>query len=539
EGEGNAEVPAGSNIIWTIRTVNTDQLLLADDSGSKKLVGKGNSWNYQKTISNNLDYELICKNNNGLLTNYDYKISIVKDLYPTVDISDSRDSTTSDDVYVQGVIQDDYGFSKLEIIESRDGRETIKEIPIKAKGIYEQFYYTLVPDSTSVFYFFRIYDNDRIGGPKYTDSRKLSLRTVTKKELENINNQLADSINSKLSSGMNAIDQMEKKISEFKMDQLVGDLKPWEIQEKVKELNLLKKQVVDFLNNVSKTNKEFTENEKLLKYNEELTEKAKQIKDLMEGLLDDEMKELLKQFEEMAKEFNAQKAEDLTEKMELNLEKLKEQMEMSLELFKKYGMEKDLLQQADKLNNMADSLQKDQTKQEDSAGNFKDEFKKWEQEFEKKLAEDKELKKPMGLEDMKKERDDVRDAADDLAKKDSGSKPAEKRSKAAKSLKDLAKKMKSMLGQTGGGDGQNVDLEELRQIRNSLNDFSQKQEDLNKRIDKMNVINPTFSAVVKEQKELEEKFIGIRDSLKSMGFKQPVITKIVGTELFHVETSMR
>ncbi len=538
DGDGNAEVPAGSVVIWTIRTVNTDELLIANDAGSEKLQGKGNAWNYQKTISKNSDYELICKNNNGLFTNYDYKISVVKDLYPSIDISDNRDTTISDDVYVQGIIQDDYGFSKLEVIENRDGKETTKDIAIKATGIYEQFYYTLVPDSTNAYYFFRVWDNDRIEGPKFTDSRKLSIRTVTKAELESINNQLADSIVTKLSNGMNAVDKMEKKISEFKMDQLVGELKPWEIQEKIKELNQIKKEVVDFLNNVSKNNKEFTENEKLLKYDQELTDKAKQIQDLMENLLDDEMKELLKQFEEMAKEFNAQKAETLTEKMEMNLEKLKEQMEMSLELFKKYGMEKDLLHQVDKLNSMADSLQKDKSLKEDSASNLKEEFKKWEQEYEKKLEEDKSLKKPMGLEDLTKERDEVRQDAEDVAKKASGTSPTDRRSKASKSLRKLAKKMENMLGQSEG-EGQFVDLEDLRQIRNSLNDFSQKQEELNNRIDKINIINPTFSVVIKEQKELEDKFLTIRDSLKSIGYKQPVITRIVGTELFHVESSIK
>lgn len=538
QGDGNAEVPAGSVIIWTIKTVNTDELLLIDESTNEKLKGKGNSWNYQKTITKNSDYALICKNSNGLLTNYYYKLSIVKDLYPTVDISENRDSTISDDVYVQGIIQDDYGFSKLEVIENRDGTESKKEIVIKASGIYEQFYYTLVPDSTNAFYFFRVWDNDRIGGPKFTDSRKLSIRTVSKAELEAINNQLADSISNKLTDGMDAIDKMEKKINEFKMEQLVGDLKPWEIQEKMKELNQLKKEVVDFLNNISKNNKEFTENEQLLKYDEELTKKAKEIQELMEGLMDDEMKELLKQFEEMAKEFNAQKAEQLTEKMQMNLEKLKEQMEMSLELFKKYGMEKDLLQQADKLNAMADSLENDQSQKEDSAGNFKEDFKKWEKEYEKKLAEDKELKKPLGLEDMKKERDEVRDAADDVASKGSGKPAKEKRSNASKSLKKLAKKMKDMLGQQGG-EGESVDLEEIRQIRNALNDYSIKQEELNIRIAKINLVNPTFTQVIKEQKELEAKFLTIRDSLKSIGYKQPVITKIVGTELFHVETSLR
>jgi len=538
EGDGNAEVPAGSRINWSIRTVNTDELLLIDEIDSIALKGKGNVWNYEKRISKNTDYEILCGNNNGLVNNYFYKISIVKDLFPTINISESYDSTISDDVYVQGIIQDDYGFSKLEVIESKSGIQSVKEIKIKESNIYENFYYTLVPDSNNTVYYFRIWDNDQVTGPKYTESRKISLKTISKEEIETLNSKLVDSIKSNITDGMNAIDKMEKKINQFKMEQILGDMKPWEIQEKMKELNELKKKIVDFINNISKTDQEFTENENILNQDKELTEKAKQIQDLMESLLDDEMKDLLKQFEELAKEFNSRKADELTDKMEMNLEKLKEQMEMSLELLKKYNMEKDLLKQVEQLNQWADSLQKEKAQDEGSRNNLKEEFKKWDEKYEKNLQQDKQFKKPMGLEKMEQEREEVRNAAEELDNKDTGNSSSQRKAKAAKGLKKLAKKMGDMLGVISE-EGQFVDLEDLRQIRNSLNDFSKKQEELNIRIIKINNVNPTFTAVIKEQKELETKFLSIRDSLKSIGYKQPIIAKIIGAELFHVETSLK
>jgi len=538
EGDGNAEVPAGSRIAWSIKTVNTDELIMIDELDSVPLKSKGNLWNYEKSFSKNTDYEILCKNNNGLIVNYFYKISIVKDLYPTIDISENRDSTVSEDVYIQGIIQDDYGFSKLEVIESVLGKESAKEVDIKRTNIYENFYYTIKPDSNSTVYFFRIWDNDRIGGPKFTESRKITLKVLSKAEIENVNSQLMDSIKSNMLSGMNAIDKMEKKISEFKMEQVVGDLKPWEIQEKLKELDLLKNEVVDFLNTITETNKDFTDNEKMLDLEKEMTEKAKQIQDLMQNLLDDELKDLLKQFEELSKEFNSKKADELTEKMGMNLEKLKEQMEMSLELLRKYDMEKNLMQQAEKLNQLADSLQKDQPQNEEAGNKLKEEFKKWEEEYEKNLKQDEQFKKPMGLEKMEQEREEVRKDAENLDKKESQKSTSDKKDKASKSLKKLAKKMNDMLGKMDE-QGESVDLEELRQIRNSLNDYSKKQEELNNKILNVNTVNPVFTTVIKGQKELQDKFLSVRDSLKSLGYKQPVIAKIIGAELFHVETSIK
>jgi len=538
EGDGNAEVPMGSRIVWSIKTVNTDELFMTDESDSIALKENGNVWSYERIISNSTNYEILCRNKNGLFINYFYKISIVKDLYPSIDISESRDSTLSDDVYIQGIIQDDYGFSKLEVIEAQLGNESIKEINIRKSNIYENFYYTLVPDSNNTVCYFRIWDNDRVTGPKFTESRKITLKTTSKAEIENINSKLVDSIKTNMAEGMSAIEKLEKKVSQFKIEQILGDMKPWEVQEKMKELNDLKKEVVDFINNIAKTDKEFTDNENILNQDKEFTEKAKQIQDLMENLLDDELKDLLKQFEELAKEFNSNKANELTDKLEVNLEKLKEQMEMSLELLKKYSMEKDLMKQVEKLNELADSLQNEKVKDESSGNNLKEEFKKWEQEYDKTLQEDKQLKKPMGLKDLEDEREEVRKEAEELDKKDNNNSFSQKKAKASKGLKDLAKKMKDMLGMMSG-EGEFVDIEDLRQIRNSLNDFSKRQEELNNRISGINTVNPTFTAVIKEQKELEDKFLSIRDSLKSIGYKQPIVTKIVGAELFHVETSLK
>jgi hypothetical protein len=538
EGDGSAEVLAGTTVFWTVRTVNTDELSFSDANGSVELDGSKNNWTLERKVLSDLEYELVCKNDNGLITNYYYKISVIKDLYPTIEISENRDSSFTNDVFIQGVIQDDFGFSKLEVVVNKDGKEIVKDLNIKKSNIYEEFYYTIIPDSTNSFYFFRVYDNDYVNGPKFSESRKINVRTISRKEIEEINNQLVDSISTSMAEGMDAIELMEKKISELRMEQLVGDLKPWEMQEKIKELNQLKSDVVDFLNEISKANKEFTENEEMLNFDQELTEKAKQIQELMEGLMDEEMKELLKEFEELAKEFNATKAADLTEKMELNMEKLKEQMEMSLELFKKYDMEKDLMKQVDQLNQMADSLDNSMEEGKKTEENLKEEFKKWEEEYEKKLEQDKEFKKPMGLEDLKKERDEVRDAAEEMKESDSGNAGAQKKKKASSSLRKLASKMNDMLGKKGSG-GESVDLEVLRQIRNSLNDFSIKQEELNTRIISANAVNPIFATVLREQKDLESKFLSVRDSLKSIGYKQPVVTRMIGTELFHVETSMK
>jgi hypothetical protein len=174
----------------------------------------------------------------------------------------------------------------------------------------------------------------------------------------------------------------------------------------------------------------------------------------------------------------------------------------------------------------------------DSSATLKEEFKKWEKDYDKNLELDKSLKKPMGLDSLKEERKDVEQDAADLEIKEKSGSAREQKGKAAASIRKMARKMSEVLGEQEG-EGEFVDLEDLRQIRNSLNDFSKKQEELNNRILNTNTVNPAYNEVIREQKELQDKFGGIRDSLKSIGYKQPVITKIIGSEMFHVETSMK
>jgi len=71
-----------------------------------------------------------------------------------------------------------------------------------------------------------------------------------------------------------------------------------------------------------------------------------------------------------------------------------------------------------------------------------------------------------------------------------------------------------------------------------LNDFSFKQEELIGVLDRVNSSNPEYSKTGVEERELKEKYSVIRDSLVSLGYKQPSIAKLLNKEMFHVETSL-
>ncbi|HBB90928.1 MAG TPA: hypothetical protein DC042_04225 [Bacteroidales bacterium] len=535
EGDGNIEIPAGSRIVWNFRTVFTDEMFfcMQDTTGLRV---EGNTAEKEGTFYRDQDYSVKCVNKDGLSTEYFYRVSTVKDLFPEIEISERIDSLNKSVVFVEGSIQDDYGFNKLELITENDKKEEIELIEINKEQIYQLFYSEIIPDTTAKSYFFRIWDNDKNGGPKFTESRKILLKKKTRDELAAENTVKAEKVADGMEESISSVEELEDKIMKFRMERLSGSLKPWEVQERVKEINDMKDILLKMIEGFQQENAEYTDNEQLLEQEQEIADKAREIEQLLENLIDDELKQLLEEFQKLEKEYKEQEANELSEKLEINMEKLKEQMEMGLELLRKFELEKEILRDAKELEKMAEEINTG-TLNDSITSKVLDDFKKWEEKFENSLKKNQEFSKPLSLEDLASERKSTRDSLNTMNEaKEAGKKEAGK--KASSRLKKLSREVSSML-QSGGEEDKVVDIEEIRQIRNALNDFSKVQEELNGRMGSVNLISPVASDLIREQKILESKFDKIRDSLKSLGYKQPMIAAMLGEEMFHVETSMR
>jgi len=534
ENDGNIEIPEGANIEFNINTRFCENAFLVFDD-TLECTGKNQDWSCGRSFRKSIDYTVVLKGAGGIVTEYYYRINVVKDLFPEIEIRERIDSAFRSQVVVEGTIEDDYGFSRLVLIRTRNNQEVTKEIGFSKENLYQTFYEVIEADTNETGYFFRVWDNDGINGPKFTDSRKIYLKTKSKDEIKSENRELRKKVNEQIEKGVSSIDKLEEKIMQFRMERLTGSMKPWEIQEKMKEINQLKNELVELVEAIQKQNEEFTNNEELVGEEEEMIQKAKDIEDLLKNLIDEELKELLEQFEKLAKEFNEREANEATEKLELNMDKLREQMDMGLELLKRMELEKEMLESADKLEEMANKVE--EGKRDSTQFNASEEFRKWDENFEEMLKENSALKEPVKVDENKERREGIKNELDTSGNQ-KGQSGKESSKKAAGEMRQLVNDIRNMVG----GDkesSQMVDIEELRQIRNALNDFSKWQETVNQGLNNVTAANPAYSENLKQQKFLQDKFSKIRDSLKSIGYKEPIVAKIIGEEMFHVETSFR
>ena len=537
EGQSSIEIIRGSVVTWQLLMNHTNRVTIVNGDNQQELLVEDRKAVYSEKVSSDREITIICKNDNGLTTSYPFYITTTRDDYPYIRVTENVYDEDDRQRYVEGFIQDDFGFSKLERVIDRNGQEEITELEVSKDLLSQTFYHSLnIQDTGSFTYFFRIWDNDYEFGPKSTESERLIVKMKTWEEIKQESRDLAEDVSKGLEDGMSEVDELLEKLNMFRLEQLTGELKPWEIAEKMKEINQLRENVESMIQMVEENVEDYKKNEERLQDSEELLERAEEIRELMDNLIDDELKDLLEQLKKLAEEMKGSEFRQLQEQVEMNMEKLKEQMDMSLELLKKYDIESRLMQQINELEKLADQTERVDEKNREEAEQIDKKVEEWNREYEKNLEENAGLKDPIKTESMEAEREEMKELAEEM-KETEGGEFKKARKKASDRMRDVASKMRKML-KMSSSDSQMVDLEHLRQIRNALIDFSFHQEDLNRQIARINVNSPIFHEVIGKQKTLESKFGIIRDSLKAMGYRQPLIAKIIGDEVFHVETSM-
>ena len=115
QNKGNLFVPEGSVIKWVVVTENASTLFMGFEKKAKIKAEKKekNTFLFSKRVRQSQDYIIIAENS---FTNSDsliYRLNVIKDKYPSIQIEEYIDSTNNNIRFVRGQIDDDYGLQKL------------------------------------------------------------------------------------------------------------------------------------------------------------------------------------------------------------------------------------------------------------------------------------------------------------------------------------------------------------------------------------------------------------------------------------------
>ncbi len=560
---GDISIPEGTSIKWTFNTKDINKLSIILPKYTYIIKPENNTVNTKSIkFTSNFNYSLYAEND--FTKKYDtlkYIVEVIKDQFPSISVSDYRDSLNEKDIYFQGKIKDDYGFSKLTFNYKTTGSDfyNIEKLSIQSNGNSQRFYYHINIDSLlvsageDVIYYFEIKDNDGINGAKARKSIIHSIHKKSLKEIDSLRNINNDELKKKMEESLEQTREINKKVEKLNKELVDKKELSWKDKKQLEELMQEYKKLHDNIEEIKKQQKQTNkQNKELSKQDEALLEKQKKLQELFEKLMTPEMKKMMEEMQKMMKEeMKKDDAQQMLQKMEMDNEDLEKKLDRDLELFKQLEYDQKLQEAINKLDSIQkqqEELSKKLDKKEMStqeANEKQDKLNSDFKDFEKKIDEAKransELKSPNEIKDFTEEQKKINNAMQESSQKldDGKKKAASKMQKSASdSMKSLSEKLKKMQAEMEE-ESNSENMEDLKDILSNLLEISFAQENLMIKTENTHRSDPNYPKLISEQKKIREDFRMVEDSLLSLSKRQASISPMVSMELSDINRNMQ
>jgi hypothetical protein len=558
ENSGDLAVPEGTTVRWNIYTRDVTSVLIAfPDERVELKRGTGNLFTWSKVVANSSSYTITPFNEyvykpDSLV----YRITSIADGFPSISVSEAYDTALLSTVFFRGTIKDDYGFSKLEFTfegKSEEDTSVTREtllIPIE-KGsssqtfIFSKDFGSLVANpGEQLEYYFEVWDNDGLHGPKSTRSEKRLIKTPTISDLEKSTGKNEEVIKKEFEKSLEESESISKNIDELKRKMVDQKTMTWQEKKKVEEMIRANEAILEKVNEIKEKNAENIRNEeRYLETGERIVEKQKRLNELMEEMLTDEMKKMMQELKNMLNDIDKEKLSDVLEKMKLTNEELEKQLDRNLEIYKQIEFDRKMEKTIDELRKTADRQEKLGEKTEEKARadeqlieeqeNLKSSFDSIEKKMDELNEQGRELSNPPDLQQTKENRENIRKKQEESsgAMKKGNRKDASKMQKdAAREMREMADKMESMQ-EEAEEEQLEEDISNLRMILENLVRLSFEQEELIYRTKETSRSDPRYLEVINKQKEVRERMKVIEDSITEVAKRQVEIKPVVSREL--------
>ena len=557
ENTGNAVVPAGTNITWSIHTDKVDSLFFSK-TGKRQAFHKTKPdyFRISQRIISNLPYNI--QASNAYLENYEdlaFHIEVIADEYPKMQIKTDIDSIRRGNAQFIGQVTDDYGISRLELVyfpqKNPDNKQQYK-IPIQGKT-QADFYYIFpqhlhLEDGVDYAFYFEVFDNDRVNGSKSTKSKTFSYHKDTDTEaqekiLEEQKENL-DALQKNISRQAENRKNLEalRKALQNKTDIEYNDTKKLDdfIKRQEDYQQMMQRQTRALERNLEDLPQ--TENKSLQEKKEAIKKRIEEAKELAK------QEKILEELRKLAEKINREELLDKMEKMSKNNRQKEKSLEQLLELTKRFYVEQKAQQIVEKLQDLAKKQEKLASNPENTKAKQEEmnrEFKAIQKEMEALQKENEKLKEPMDIDAQEPEQNAItkeqEQATENLEQQNSSAAQKNQKS-AAKKMQKMAQNMQMQMSSLSQ-EMIEEDIAMLRQIIENLVHFSYNQEDLMLMIKKIDKDHPEFPKKLKEQYRLKSFFEHIDDSLYVLAMRQPKLSQSINKPLadahYHLDKTLQ
>lgn len=563
--EGDCSVPEGTLVEWVFTVKDADNVIFKRNGESIDVTRDGNgTFRLSQKLFENISYTFFPVNRHTFISDsLSYNIQVIRDGYPSVNISEYADSSVTNTVFVTGTIKDDYGFSALfghVYLLNRETRDTLNrikvQIPIDKAVNNQNFLYAIDLDSINlmnsgdVSYFFEVWDNDGIRGSKSARSEVKTVVILSKEEMERKVESNEEEISDFLEKGKELTEKMNRDIEVLKKRMIEERTSDWQERKKLEELLDKSKELETKLEKIQKMNRENLEmGEKSIETSERLLEKQRMINEMLDQIMTPELKKQLDEIRELLKKVDKDKVNEMLEKIKLSTKELERELDRNLGLLEKLAFERKTEKAINDLRKMSENMEELSKR---SVLNQQPEKIVSEQErlnseydsLKKRISEVEELGRkledPVDLGDSKSKLDTIskkmQEGLNDL-KSGNSNKAAKEQKDAGSKMNELANAMEQSLN-SQEEEQMGEDAKTIRILLENILRLSFEQERLITTTGKISRNDPSYNQNQKKQKDVVTQIGVVEDSLQAIAKRQVMIKPVISKEIAVIKSNV-
>jgi hypothetical protein len=264
ENMGDLKIPVGTEVIWNFNCYDTDSLQILHNDEKKLQARKIDKETFVvdgKFFKSGI-YEIKVKNNDsGYESRMKYKLEIMNDLFPEIEVKQIPDSLNLSRFYFKGRIKDDYGFTSLNYNLKSDRIDTTINLDL-SKGMNDQeFYYSIdlkdfKINGNNLQYFFSVADNDMVNKPKTTLSETFSFNFPSDSELKNKDAEDLSNIERLIKESSLLTKNIKSEINQLQLKSIDNSISDWEKKQMVNNILSQRSQLQQLLEKIENAEKQ-------------------------------------------------------------------------------------------------------------------------------------------------------------------------------------------------------------------------------------------------------------------------------------------
>ena len=546
-------VPEGTVISWSVFTKNTKSTQVAWNNQIKTYVAPG--FKFEKKIMGDVSLRFKLRNSfKAKIDSSNHTVTALKDAFPTIQVSEQKDSVSDGFSYFNGEVSDDYGLKNLNFVYTlihEDGSKKVIQMPVRGvSGNQISFDFAVdfrreeVKLNDRIEYYFVVYDNDGVNGSKSSRSQTLTYRLPSLDELNDQRTEDQNKTKEDLSKLLEKTKEFQKNIEKLKKEVFNSKSNDWNKMNKINQLKEEQKNLIESLEKAKDEMKQSVEEKnQLSETDKEILEKQEMIDKLLEELMDDELKKLLEELEKLMELNNKEEIKDKIDELKESSEDMKKQLDRSLEMLKKLQVNEkidDIEKELQALAKEQEELKKaiEEKKESGESGLKKQEeinkkFDEIKEDLQKLKDLNKELDKPIdiGAPELSEQQisDDLQDSKESL-NEGKDKQAGEKQKSAAEEMKDLAEQL-DQKQKAANKKQEEEDVDALRAILENLMTLSFDQEKLMQSFARVKTGDPAYLQYGRRQRRIIDDTKLVKDSLMALAKRQPKIASFIDKEL--------